>query len=214
MPAEKTILNSFNEMFSRIPNLKVVIIDMLGSSSLMDSIWNYNYFKEGKIMHHLHLLALKRNIAIIVVHHSPKRRSDDFLDNVSGTIGTIGPGVSTWVMDVNRSTGICTLRISGRYQKQKSFQLEFDEDLGELKYTGDKIEIELTPDWKKIYKVFLKYPDKEELASRFIAQELSKSQSNISNTIKRMKKKGIVVNGSKRGFYKLAQPPSKEDLVN
>jgi len=104
-------------MFSKIPNLKVVIIDMLGSSSLMDSIWNYNYFKEGKIMHHLHLLALKYNISIIVVHHSPKRKSEDFLDNVSGTVGTIGPGVSTWVMDVNRNTNKCSLRISGRYQK-------------------------------------------------------------------------------------------------
>ncbi len=204
-------LKSFSKLFSSIPNLKVVIIDMLGSSSLMKGMWNYNYFKENELMYQLHRLALKLYISIIVVHHTRKMKSDDFTDDVSGTVGLIGPDASTWVLESPRFSNKCTLKVTGKYQAQKSYQLEYDEQLRELKYVGEKIEIDLTPAWELIYKVFQQNPDEDELSSSFIAKALGKSQSNISITLKRMKKKDIVKNGSKRGYYKLVLHPSKKN---
>jgi predicted transcriptional regulator len=209
---ENPILKYFENLFSEIPNLKVVIIDMLGSSSLMQGMWTHNYFKENAMMNRLHQIALKRNISIIVVHHTRNMKSDNFTDDVSGTVGLIGPDASTWVMEAPRFSDKCTLKISGKYQPQKAYQLEFDEELGELKYVGEKIEIEMTPSWEKIYKIFQQNSDQDELSSSFISKLHGTSQSNISIALRRMKKKDIVVNGSKRGYYKLARPPEKLDL--
>jgi len=89
--------------------------------------------------------------------------------------------------------------------------LEYEEEMRELRYVGEKIEIELTPAWEQIHSVFKQYKHEDELSSSFIANVINKSQSNISTTLKRMKKKGIVVNGTKRGYYKLARLPEKKD---
>jgi len=202
--SENPVLSSFKKLIKGIDGLKVVIIDMLGSSSIMDGIWNYNYFKENKLMHQLHLLALELNISIIVVHHTRKQKSDDFTDNVSGTTGLIGPDASTWVLESPRFSNQCSLKVTGKYQGTKSYQLEFDEQLLELRYVGDKIILELPPARQAIVDVFLKYPEKDELPSSFIAKDLGKSIQTISKTLRRMRKKGIVEYGKAHGCYRLA----------
>jgi len=202
---ENPVLNSLKNLIKGIDGLKVVIIDMLGSSSIMDGVWTYNYFKENKLMYQLHLLALELNISIIVVHHTRKQKSDDFTHAVSGTTGLIGPDASTWELDSPRFSNQCTLNITGKYQGTKSYQLEFDEQLLELRYVGDKIILDLPPARQAIVDVFLKYPEKDELSSSFIARELGKSMQTISKTLRKMRKKGIVKYGKTHGCYRLAE---------
>lgn len=73
----------------------------------------------------LQALAMRRDIAIVVLHHDKKPNGSsggNILDTVSGTRAITGSADHIWLLDRDRESGISTLSIVGRDLEESSIQ--------------------------------------------------------------------------------------------
>ena len=77
----------------------------------------------------LKALADKHRIAILLVHHIRKLKSDDPMDMISGTNGISGATDTNFVlMKTSRSKSTATLYCTGRDIEYRELNLEFDSE--------------------------------------------------------------------------------------
>jgi AAA domain/Homeodomain-like domain len=89
----------------------------------------------------LQALAMRRDIAIIVLHHDKKPNGSNggnILDTVSGTRAITGSADHIWLLDRDRDSGISTLSIVGRDLEESSIQFTRGND-GKLRAIGQTI---------------------------------------------------------------------------
>jgi DNA-binding Lrp family transcriptional regulator len=75
-------------------------------------------------------LADTFGVAVVLVHHVRKMRSDDFLEQVSGTNGLAGAADSTLVLKRARGTADGVLHITGRDVEENEHALSFQHETG------------------------------------------------------------------------------------
>jgi hypothetical protein len=96
------------------PDTRIVVIDALATVKAKRSS-NDVFQNDYNGLHGLPEVALKRNIAIILVHHTRKRRdSDDWMNNVSGSMGITAMADAIWLLDRPRGSAEERLLMTGR----------------------------------------------------------------------------------------------------
>src|ERR1035437_5675086 len=191
------------EQYRKHSNIKLIIIDPYGASMSSDNLNTYSFGKDYKGLAGLQHIAVELQIAIMVIAHTRKAKSDDNpFNSISGTLGVTAPADCLWVLIKSGITGNATLHVRGREREDGHYSLNFDKQLMEWKSIGDKIEIETTPERKEILNVFKLHPDTE-LKTGFIAAQLGKSQPNVSIQLKKLVKQGILVSGKTYGSYRV-----------
>lgn len=83
-------LEDFEDWLDDHPDTKLIIIDTLERVRPQKKAPGYNYSEDYDALTPLHTLSNKRNVAILIVHHTKKGKADDDFDKISGTTGLTG----------------------------------------------------------------------------------------------------------------------------
>lgn len=115
------------------PDARLVIVDVLkkvrGSAAKGANTYDFDYetgtaFKQ---------IADAYDIALVVLHHTRKGESEDFLDAVSGTQGIAGAADTVAVLTRPRGSTTGVFKLTGRDVDESERALDFDADTGTWK---------------------------------------------------------------------------------
>lgn len=110
------------------PDTSLVVIDTLQRIRTGSDSGN-PYANDYRDIGTLKALADKHRIAILLIHHVRKLRSDDPMDMISGTNGISGATDTNFVlMKTSRSKNTATLYCTGRDIVYRELRLEFDSE--------------------------------------------------------------------------------------
>ena len=143
-----TLATGFDVMLERYldnnPSIGFVVIDVFKKirteQKKTQSLYEHDYADIEK----LQAIAGKRNIAILMLHHTVKMKdlSDPF-NNMSGSTGLLGAVDFAWIINKNsRNDRQATLSITGRDLENKDLTIEFDKAALQWRYIGTAEEIE------------------------------------------------------------------------
>ncbi|WP_203231334.1 AAA family ATPase [Nocardioides caldifontis] len=112
------------------PDARLVVVDVFarvrGSAPANMSSYDADYLAMGALKR----LADRYGVAILVVHHTRKAASEDFLDAVSGTNGLAGSADAVLVLKRSRGKAAAELHVTGRDVEEAEYALDFDPRLG------------------------------------------------------------------------------------
>lgn len=141
LPLEEGLTDQLDAYLEKYPNIRLIIIDTFvrirGTAKKNEGAYEHDY-KELSI---LKQWAEKREVALLLVHHTRKTLdTDDFVMNANGTSGITG--AADFIYSMNRRTrndDTTVLNITGRYVKMQSYVIQFNkmtnrwENLGQEK---------------------------------------------------------------------------------
>lgn len=112
------------------PDARLVIVDVFarvrGAAPPNMSSYDADYLAMGQLKR----LGDRYGVAILVVHHTRKAGSEDFLDQVSGTNGLAGSADAVIVLKRTRGKADAELHLTGRDVTEAEYALDFDPSLG------------------------------------------------------------------------------------
>lgn len=112
------------------PDARLVVVDVFARVRGMAPSNLSSYDADYLAMVQLKRLADRYSVAILVVHHTRKAASEDFLDAVSGTNGLAGAADAVLVLRRARGKADAELHVTGRDVEEAEHALDFDPRLG------------------------------------------------------------------------------------
>ena len=116
---------------------RLVIVDVLAKVRPPTDGRGSMYTADYAATEPLQTFATGRNVAVLVVHHTRKAPSDDFLATVSGTHGLAGSADAVLVLTRSRTEADAVLSVTGRDLEETNHALTFDSQLGTWRLLGD-----------------------------------------------------------------------------
>jgi hypothetical protein len=110
--------------------IRLVVVDVLAKYRAPASDRTSAYQADYDAISGMKDLADRYGVSFLVLHHTRKAASDDFLDTVSGTQGIAGAADSVLVLRRSRSSADATLGITGRDVDENEHALKFDPKVG------------------------------------------------------------------------------------
>lgn len=112
------------------PDARLVVVDVFarvrGAAPSNMSSYDADYLAMGALKR----IADRYGVAVLVVHHTRKATSEDFLDAVSGTNGLAGSADAVLVLRRSRGKASAELHVTGRDVEEAEYALDFDPRLG------------------------------------------------------------------------------------
>ena len=122
------LVEQIEQFLKEHPQTKLIVIDTLQRIRTAGNDAN-PYASDYRDIGALKALADKHRIAILLVHHIRKLKSDDPMDMISGTNGISGATDTNFVlMKTSRSKSTATLYCTGRDIEYRELNLEFDSE--------------------------------------------------------------------------------------
>ena len=132
---------------------RLIVIDVLAKvrppAGNRESMYAADYATAAPLQQ----LATEYGVAILLVHHTRKATSDDFLDAVSGTQGLAGAADAVLVLRRSRTAADAVLAVTGRDISEAEHALTFDPQLCTWRMLGDARVHALSPERRAILKV-------------------------------------------------------------
>lgn len=114
----------------RHTDARLVIVDVFARVRGRSSPQSTAYEADYGPMAMLKQIADDYSVAMVVVHHTRKASSEDFLDDVSGTQGLAGAADCILVLKRSRGQADAVLHVTGRDVEEAEYALSFHADLG------------------------------------------------------------------------------------
>ena len=181
--------------------IKLIIIDTFGSAvTNLNNNYGNSFHDDYNFMEKLQNLALKYQIAILLIHHTRKLVADYVYDEVVGTTGmTASPDT---LMILKKYIYGNELHITGRDVEESKYNIVFDAETYSWNITDDKVIIVPTVERQTILDLFeLDY--EKELQVKDISEKTDKTREAISQILRKMVQVGEIMKGSKTGYYRL-----------
>lgn len=99
---------------SERPGCRLVVVDVLAKVRGATSDKEARYDADYRCLSTMKEIADRHSVALVVVHHTRKQASEDYLDLVSGTAGLTGAADTIAVLSRSRGSADATLAITGR----------------------------------------------------------------------------------------------------
>jgi hypothetical protein len=185
-------LTKLDAWLDQHPACRVVIIDTFGKirgqwGEQRKNAYQADYDEVGL----LHQYAHRRNIVLVLVHHTRKAGADDVFDMISGTTGIIGAADTLLVLQRKRDDVMGTLSLTGRdVQGDGDYAVSFDQTTGRWTVVGKAAEVKAEREQSAVYR-YLHQADGPQMPSG-IAEELDKPRNAIQKTLHRLKRQGRV----------------------
>lgn len=120
------VLGVLASALGRYPDTRLIVLDTLGRIMPLPYQGETTYQRDYRVA-----VALKRiaddhhGLTIVVIHHTRKAFSDDFVDSISGTHGLAGAADTIIMLSRSRGRGEGTLRITGRDVIEADYAVTF-----------------------------------------------------------------------------------------
>jgi hypothetical protein len=153
----------------------------------------------------LQQLAVKYGVAIVVVHHLRKLGSDDWTDQVSGTLGLVGAADGLLGLFRTRGEMQAELRVAGRDVEEQTLGLRFDATTCNWSLLGDAAATVAISAQRRGILVLLEKTGP--LAPSVIAKALNRNPSTVKTTLQDMARDGqVIANGGVYTTSRLSHP--------
>ncbi len=131
-------LDQLDAHLSTHPDVKVVFIDTLAKVRPHRIRNGDMYSEDYAVGEGLKAIAERHRAAIVLVTHTRKAPADDFLDEISGTIGLTGGVDNCLVLKRDRGSADAVLCVAGRdIRDEKEYALSWDATLAQWTVAGD-----------------------------------------------------------------------------
>jgi DNA-binding NarL/FixJ family response regulator len=186
------------EFLTQHPACRLVVVDVfakirgrVGESNLYD--------QDYMAMSRLKRIADDFSVCVMVVHHTRKSASDDFVTTVSGTNGLAGAADAILVLARTRATTDAVMHITGRDVEEAQYALRFEPSAGAwTMLDGPVSDHATTPERRAVLELLRR---KEGLGPKAISEELGISHDNAKQLVRRMvEKEEIETDGHGRYF--------------
>jgi hypothetical protein len=139
------------------------------------------YAEDSAAAAELQKLALRRNVAILVVHHVRKMENPDPVAMVSGSFGLTGAADAVLVLKRGRGSKDATLSVTGRDIEERELALTFEH--GFWKLMGDAAEVRRSQERQAIMQLLRKPPP---LTPKQVAELTGKNYSAVKKLLWKM----------------------------
>jgi hypothetical protein len=198
-PLHKGGLEALDNWLNEHPQARLVIIDTLARVKPARGKNTDAYDHDTSIISTLQTLSIKRMVALILVHHTKKLATDDFVESVSGTFGLTGAADAIAVLiRRDRAAVDAILKITGRDVADIEKALKFHPDLGTWEIIGEAQEFASSQDRQDILLIVKETGPKTPAQ---LAKIIDKSGDAIRMRLMRMKNKGEIRHNSQTGEY-------------
>lgn len=117
-------LEALELLSSQRKNWRMLVIDTYTRIRASRGKYEDAYQSDADQTAALQRLALKHNIALVLIHHQRKMQSDDPFDTFSGTLGLTASADVLLVLERKGATG--KLHLTGRDVEERTLAIEFD----------------------------------------------------------------------------------------
>lgn len=182
------------------PACRVVIIDTFGKvrgdpSSRPKGVYQQDYQDVGEF----HAFAQRHNIALMLIHHTRKQEATDVMDLISGSTGIVGAADALMVLQRKRGQLDGTFSVTGRdIIDDGEFAVSFDKNTGKWTMLGEAKMVKAETEQQRIYDFLL--AETEPQGPIDISDMLNMALQTVKSALKRLKKRGSVVNPT-RGLW-------------
>jgi hypothetical protein len=148
----------------------------------------------------LQSIAIKHNLAVVLIHHTRKMAADDPFDEVSGTRGLTGAADSVLVLKRDAATQHVVIYGRGRDLEEVETAVQLNKETGAWSMIGAAWQVADTIERREIQEVLGRSVDP--MSPTEIGERLGKSRQNIQKMLHKMLDDGKVEQIS-RGRYTL-----------
>jgi hypothetical protein len=110
------------------PGTRIIFIDTLQKISGVED--SNSYRETYNAAAELKRIADRYSIAIVVIHHTSKVSTTDFVHSVNGSVGLTGAADTVITIDRPRGQNDGVLKITGRDVEENEIGIRFDPDVG------------------------------------------------------------------------------------
>jgi hypothetical protein len=173
------------------PDARFIVIDTLKRVRPKARSSDSSYDTDYDALRPLQDLAKKYRVAIVVVHHTRKADSDDFMDAISGTVGLPGAGDGAMVLTRARGKPDAALQIGHRdLPEDLKLALQRDGLTGHWILLGDAYEYQLSQERTEIIRTLRQTG--VPMAPKAVAEVLNKPYQNVKMLMNRMGRDGDI----------------------
>jgi len=187
------------------PDLRLVVIDTYARFTSRKSNTDL-YTEDYAIGARLQKIALDYRIALVIIHHTRKIKSDNPLDDVSGTTGTTAAADAVFVL--KKSLYGTELHVTGRDIDEQALAIQFDKTTGLWKVLGSAEEVSISEQRKTIIDAISQ--SDSPLSPKEVADVTGKRHNNIKQLMHTMKKDGLL---ESTGDGKYVIPDNRNNLA-
>lgn len=186
---DKKGLKIIEGYLKRYNNIKLVIVDTLGRGT-DPKVYSkgISYNAEYGYNSILHGFAQKKNISMLVIHHTRKAPAESDFDEILGTNGIAGSMDNLYTL--KKVNGNYVFHIKGRDIDEKEFRIKQSKETLSWVIEGENQTIKLTEEKKEI--VDLLSDAKKKMKTSEIAKALGKKVSNISKHLTQLEIEGLI----------------------
>ena len=166
-------------------------------------------FKDSYRAHYKNITQLKElaeqyDIAILIIHHTAKKKNEDWTQNLLGSQGITGAVDTIMYLDRKRGSDEGILYITGRDVEEQSINITFSKQNCRWIKSKSKLQnddnIQLSPEREELYKILR--DKKEPMQLKDIAEKVGKSKTSVQNLLKKLFDNNLV-KIVKTGFYQV-----------
>lgn len=182
------------------PKARLIVIDTWVKVAPKKASSADDYTHVSEVLGVLQKIALEREVAILLVHHTKKpfMGSGDVFDQVLGSTALTGIADATLVLTRERMEADAVLSVTGRDIDEHKVALSFDKESGRWSVAGSAEFLAIPSEQRKVYDAIRKGIN----TPGELAKHLEKSPSNVSNLLKKLVHRGLVTtDGNVGGFY-------------
>jgi archaellum biogenesis ATPase FlaH len=194
-------VNDLRTLLAECPEIEVIIIDTLGAISQKRETTGFQ--ADYDFMNQFKNLADQYKKAFILTHHTRKMRDDnDIYNDILGSVANIAVADTILLLQRPRNSSKALLSCISRDFPEKAYELNFSANCT-WEMVGEASPRASTPERQKILDVLIEHG---ELRPSQIAEYLKgQTPKNIANLLALMREEGLVVNASKRGYWRPAE---------
>lgn len=123
-------IDMVRQRLDSVPGTRLVVVDVLTKTRPTAVAGEAIYAADYRAMTQWKDIADEYAVAVVVVHHTRKAGSEDFLDSVSGTQGLAGAADAVMVMRRSRGSADAELHLTGRDVSEATFAMRFRSEVG------------------------------------------------------------------------------------
>ena len=184
--------DDIREWIETTPDARLLIIDILEKVRPLRKQHGNLYAEDYASTATLTELAQKRNVAILVVHHSNKANSEDFRDAPSGCMSLLGGADNLWMLRRMPLSEEATLNVTGRdIREPQHLPMQFREGYWTVMEADAHRLATMSEERRAILHVIATSPTP--LTPKEIATRLEKNRSTTRVLIAKLVQQGLLI---------------------
>ena len=182
-------LEKIAEWIESVEEPRLVVLDTIAKVRSRGVVQADRYADDYRDVGTIQTLANDRGVSILGNHHVRKAMSEDFMDDVSGTIGITAAADTVMVLRRERGKADASLHLTGRDIDEQEIGLGWSPDSCRWTHLGDARELRMSLERKAVLDCI---QENAPIGPTAIANKLGKTLNNIKQLLYKMAENGDV----------------------